>query len=57
MMDMGDNLDFSEAELFNPKIEILPSAQRSLWGELKQTPRHFVLYGGTAMALRLGHRQ
>jgi hypothetical protein len=42
--------------LFNPKLEILPSAQRSLWEELKQTPRHFVLYGGTAMALRLGHR-
>jgi hypothetical protein len=46
-----------EAELFDPKLEILPSAQRSLWGELKQTPHNFVLYGGTAMALRLGHCQ
>ena len=43
--------------MFDPKLEILPSAQRSLWGELKQTPHNFVLYGGTAMALRLGHRQ
>jgi len=54
---LEDKLDCLEAELFSPKLEILPSAQRSLWGELKQTPRHFVLYGGTAMALRLGHRQ
>jgi hypothetical protein len=43
--------------MFDPKLEILPAAQRSLWGELKQTPQNFVLYGGTAMALRLGHRQ
>jgi hypothetical protein len=28
-----------------------------LWQELPQTPPGFVLYGGTAMALRLGHRQ
>lgn len=52
-----EKVDCSEAKLFNPKIEILPAAQRSLWAELGKTPRHFVLYGGTAMALRLGHRQ
>jgi hypothetical protein len=46
-----------EEELFSPKLDILPSAQRLLWKELNQTPRSFVLYGGTAMALRLGHRQ
>jgi Nucleotidyl transferase AbiEii toxin, Type IV TA system len=46
-----------KAELFHPKLEILPTAQRSVWGELKQTPQKFVLYGGTAVALRLGHRQ
>lgn len=46
-----------EAELLNPKLEILPPAQRSLWGKLGHTPQNFVLYGGTAMALRLGHRQ
>jgi hypothetical protein len=39
-----------------PKLEILPQAQRRLWNELKNTPQEFVLYGGTALALRLGHR-
>jgi predicted nucleotidyltransferase component of viral defense system len=42
--------------MFTPKLEILPSAQRRLWDELKDTPQDFVLYGGTALALRLGHR-
>ena len=41
---------------FSPKLNILPASQRALWKELKATPRHFVLYGGTALALRLGHR-
>ena len=27
-----------------------------MWPELKDVPRQFVLYGGTAIALRLGHR-
>ena len=40
-----------------PKLEILPHPQRRLWDELRQTPEEFVLYGGTALALRLGHRQ
>jgi len=39
-----------------PKLEILPTAQRRLWNELKNTPQEFVLYGGTGLALRLGHR-
>ncbi len=47
----------AEVKLFSPKLDILPAAQRALWKELNQTPRSFVLYGGTAMALRLGHRQ
>lgn len=42
--------------MFTPKLEVLPSAQRQLWKELMQTPKDFVLYGGTALALRLGHR-
>jgi predicted nucleotidyltransferase component of viral defense system len=42
--------------MFTPKLEILPFAQRKLWNELKDTPEEFVLYGGTALALRLGHR-
>jgi hypothetical protein len=41
---------------FSPKLNILPPSQRILWKELKATPKHFVLYGGTALALRLGHR-
>ena len=40
-----------------PKLAALPDAQRALWGELSQVPRRFVLYGGTGLALRLGHRQ
>jgi hypothetical protein len=39
-----------------PKLEILPRPQRRLWIELKDTPQEFVLYGGTSLALRLGHR-
>jgi hypothetical protein len=39
-----------------PRKDILPAAQRELWPRLAQVPRHFVLYGGTAIALRLGHR-
>jgi hypothetical protein len=42
---------------FQPRLDILPSAQRALWLELDATPDHFTLYGGTALALRLGHRQ
>lgn len=41
----------------NPKLDILPANQRTLWGQLRTTPKHFVLYGGTALALRLGHRK
>jgi hypothetical protein len=40
-----------------PKLEVLPPAQRRLWDEFDQVPRDFVLYGGTALALRLAHRQ
>jgi len=45
-------------DTFTPRLEILPAAQRQLWPELKPIQQHgFVLYGGTAIALRLGHRQ
>ena len=43
--------------MLRPHFEILPPAQRALWPELAEIPRHFVLYGGSALALRLGHRQ
>src|SRR5579872_4386179 len=42
---------------FKPRLDILPPAQRALWPELTTTPDHFALYGGTALALKLGHRQ
>jgi Nucleotidyl transferase AbiEii toxin, Type IV TA system len=42
---------------FTPHLEILPPAQRRLWHELDQVPTEFTLYGGTAIALHLGHRQ
>jgi hypothetical protein len=42
---------------FSPRLEILPAAQRTLWPELAETPADFTLYRGTAVALRLAHRQ
>ncbi len=45
------------SNVFSPRLDILPSAQKRLWPELSQTPGHFTLYGGTAIALRLAHRQ
>ncbi|HTT84463.1 MAG TPA: nucleotidyl transferase AbiEii/AbiGii toxin family protein [Rhizomicrobium sp.] len=44
-------------ESFSPRLEILPPPQRRLWDELSQIPPGFVLYGGTAIALHLGHRE
>lgn len=43
--------------MFSPRLDILPMAQRALWPRLTELPQDFVLYGGTAAALRLGHRQ
>jgi hypothetical protein len=43
--------------IFKPCMEILPPGQQRLWPELSQAADlGFVLYGGTAIALRLGHR-
>lgn len=42
--------------MFSPRLDILPAAQRRLWDELGSTPKDFVLYAGTALTLRLGHR-
>jgi len=44
-------------EAFRPRTDILPPSQRRLWDELATVPADFVLYGGTAVALHLGHRQ
>jgi hypothetical protein len=41
-----------------PKLGVLPPAQREIWTSLASAPHlNFVLYGGTAIALHLGHRQ
>src|SRR6266481_4161142 len=41
-----------------PKLDILPAAQRQIWTSLAPAPHlNFVLYGGTAIALHLGHRE
>jgi hypothetical protein len=41
---------------FEPKLDILAEPQRALWPELDAVPLEFVLYGGTALGLQLGHR-
>lgn len=41
---------------FTPMLDVLSEAQRALWPALADLPDSFVLYGGTALALRLGHR-
>jgi hypothetical protein len=41
---------------FLPHLDVLPVAQRRLWPQLSAVPKEFVLYGGTAVALHLGHR-
>jgi hypothetical protein len=45
------------ASSFQPKLSCLPVPQRLLWDELDAIPEEFVLYGGTALALHLGHRE
>lgn len=42
---------------FKPQLNCLPTPQRELWPRLGEVPHDFVLYGGTALALHLGHRQ
>jgi len=41
-----------------PRIDVLPEAQKQIWTSLAPAPHlKFVLYGGTAIALHLGHRE
>lgn len=45
-------------EILQPKMDILPLAQQELWASFKDSiEQGFVLYGGTAIALQLGHRE
>ncbi len=53
----ASHADSSRVKRIQPRIDVLPSAQRRFWPELAATPSHFVLYGGTALSLRLGGRQ
>lgn len=59
-MDIKDTILWlreGKGPTFRPRLDILPAAQRRLWDELGTTPPQFILYGGTAIALQLGHRQ
>lgn len=47
----------SAQRTMTPRLDILPAAQRRLWSRLTGLPAGTVLYGGTAIALHLGHRQ
>jgi nucleotidyltransferase AbiEii toxin of type IV toxin-antitoxin system len=41
-----------------PKLGVLPTAQKEIWTSLAPAPHlDFVLYGGTAIAIHLGHRE
>jgi Nucleotidyl transferase AbiEii toxin, Type IV TA system len=41
----------------DPRFDVLPAAQQQIWNALAVAPHlGFVLYGGTAIALHLGHR-
>lgn len=47
-----------EPKTFAPKEKLLPKAQQEIWPLLVRAAEFsFVLYGGTAVALQLGHRQ
>ena len=43
--------------MIEPLLHILPVTQQKVWPQLIFVPRNFVLYGGTAIALRIGHRE
>jgi hypothetical protein len=41
-----------------PHLEVLPAGQRAFWDRYaREVPAGWALYGGTAIALRFGHRQ
>lgn len=44
-------------EIVKPRLDALPVPQQTLWPELREIPSCFVLYGGTALTLRFGHRE
>jgi Nucleotidyl transferase AbiEii toxin, Type IV TA system len=45
------------SQCLEPKLDVLPAAQKEIWTSLAPAPHlNFALYGGTAIALHLGHR-
>ena len=43
---------------FKPRLDVLPLEQQQLWSALRPAASlGYTLYGGTAIALRLGHRE
>ena len=57
MSTAGRLARFAHLPVFEPDLTMLPAAQVDLWGRLGDVPESFVLYGGTALALRLAHRE
>jgi Nucleotidyl transferase AbiEii toxin, Type IV TA system len=48
----------SMPQRLDPRFDVLPAAQQQIWNALAAAPGlGFVLYGGTAIALHLGHRR
>ena len=39
------------------QLSILPAVQMAMWSVLSKVSKRFVLYGGTAIALRIVHRE
>src|ERR1700722_12698418 len=56
--DIGDSprRDPDMPKAFDARLDILTESQRLFWPELDAIPSDFVLYGGTGLALQLGHR-
>ena len=48
---------YAQLPILEPRVSIMSEAQAQLWPSLGDIPEDFVLYGGTALALRLGHRE
>ncbi len=48
---------FGHLPTLDPRVAVMPGAQAEVWPALGAIPEHFVLYGGTGLALRLGHRE
>lgn len=58
LMSIGHNGPLLMPACFDPRFDILPPAQLEIWQTLAPAaPMDFALYGGTAIALQLGHRQ